>query len=67
MVTINLTPPDLQRNYVIYKRDRFIMDEERVLSAIAAEGFSPSRQSLADFFQNGAPDTVRAEAVLSAR
>jgi biotin synthase len=67
MVTINLTPPDLQRNYVIYKRDRYIMDEERVLSAIAAEGFHPSRQSLADFYQNGSPGKVREEAVLSAR
>ena len=67
MVTINLTPPDLQRNYVIYKRDRFIMDEERVLSAIAAEGFSPSRQSLADFYRNGSPGKVREEAILSAR
>jgi biotin synthase len=67
MVTINLTPPDLQRDYVIYKRDRFIMDEERVLSAIAAEGFHPSRQSLADFFRNGSPGKVREEAVLSAR
>jgi hypothetical protein len=39
---------------VIYKRDRFIMDEERVLSAIAAEGFVPSRQSLAEFYRDGA-------------
>ena len=67
MATINLTPPDLRRDYVIYKRDRFIMDEERVLSAIAAEGFSPSRQSLADFYRNGLPGKVREEAVLSAR
>jgi biotin synthase len=54
MVTINLTPPDLRHNYVIYKRDRFIMDEERVLSAITAEGFVPSRQSLAEFYRDGA-------------
>jgi biotin synthase len=58
MVTINLTPRDHQRNYVIYKRDRFIMDEKRVLSAIAAEGFSPSRQSLAEFHRNGDDPTA---------
>jgi hypothetical protein len=52
---------------VIYKRDRFIMDEERVLSAITAEGLHPSRQSLADFYRNGSPSNVREEAVLSAR
>ena len=50
---------------MIYKRDRFIMDEERVLSAIAAEGLHPSRQSLADYFQNGSPGKVSEEAVLS--
>ena len=41
MVTINLTPPELQRDYLIYKRDRFIMDEERVLSAITARRVCP--------------------------
>jgi len=66
LVTINLTPRDLQHNYVIYKRDRFIMDEERVLAAIAAEGFSPSRQSLVDFYRNGtAPAADRQEASLA--
>ena len=66
MVTINLTPRDLQDNYLIYKRDRFIMDEERVLSAIAAEGLSPSRQSLADFYRNGtAQPAPRQEAVFA--
>ena len=52
-VPINLTPHDLQRNCMIYKQDRFIMDEERVLSAIAAEGFSPSHHSPAEFYRNG--------------
>jgi biotin synthase len=53
MVTINLTPRKIQRDYVIYKSDRFIMNEERVLEAIAAEGLIPSRVSLADFYRNG--------------
>jgi len=53
LVTINLTPGDLREDYVIYKRDRFIMTEERVLAAIAAEGLSPSRQGLVEHYRNG--------------
>jgi biotin synthase len=59
LVTINLTPPDVRENYLLYKRDRFIMTEERILSAIAAEGLTASELSLADFYlkakTNGAP------------
>ena len=54
LVTINLTPNEMRGDYVIYKRDRFIMTEERVLAAIAAEGLTPSKQGLADFYRNGA-------------
>ena len=50
LVTINLTPTDHRGDYVIYKRDRFIMTEERVLTAIAAEGLAPSKTGLADFY-----------------
>jgi biotin synthase len=53
MVTINLTPRDLREGYVIYKRDRFIMHEERVLAAISAEGLVPSPRSLASFYRGG--------------
>lgn len=56
LTTINLTPEDLREDYVIYKRERFIMTEERVLSAIAAEGLSPSRQSLADYYRLNTPE-----------
>jgi biotin synthase len=35
LATINLTPRAVRADYPICKRDRFIMDEERVLSAIA--------------------------------
>ncbi len=38
LTTINLTPDDVRGDYVIYKRDRFIMTETRVLEAIANEG-----------------------------
>lgn len=50
LVTINLTPADFRENYLLYKRDRFIMTEERILTAVAAEGLEPSVQSLADFY-----------------
>jgi biotin synthase len=50
LVTINLTPEDFRENYLLYKRDRFIMTEERILTAIAAENLEPSSQSLADFY-----------------
>jgi biotin synthase len=61
LVTINLTPGELRGDYVIYKRDRFIMTEERVLSAIAAEGLSPSSQGLADYYRNATPDATARE------
>jgi biotin synthase len=50
LVTINLTPADFRENYLLYKRNRFIMTEERILNAVAAEGLEPSSQSLADFY-----------------
>jgi biotin synthase len=50
LVTINLTPADVRENYLLYKRDRFIMTEERILNAVLAEGLEPSTQSLADFY-----------------
>lgn len=52
LVTINLTPPDFRSNYLLYKRDRFIMTEEKILAAIEAEGLTPSKQSLAAHYQN---------------
>jgi len=59
LVTINLTPDEFRGNYIIYKRDRFIMTEERVLDAIADENLAPSKISLARFYRgkksNGAP------------
>jgi len=51
LVTMNLTPSDMRDDYLLYKRDRFIMTEERILSAISAEGLHPSKQSLADFYR----------------
>jgi biotin synthase len=52
LVTINLTPSEIRGDYLLYKRDRFIMTEERILSAIAAENLVPSEQSLTDFYRS---------------
>ncbi len=51
LVTINLTPDGMRGDYVIYKRDRFIMTEERVLAAIEAEKLVPSTQGLAEYYR----------------
>lgn len=61
LVTINLTPTDQRGDYVIYKRDRFIMTEERVLTAIAAEGRTPSKTGLADFYRDKMANGTAAE------
>jgi biotin synthase len=63
LVTINLTPTDVRGDYVIYKRDRFIMTEERVLGAIAAEGLMPSKSGLADFYRGKTAGEVTAKAI----
>jgi len=55
LVTINLTPSELRGDYLLYKRDRFIMTEERILSAISAEGLIASKQSLAGFYRQRKP------------
>jgi hypothetical protein len=44
----------LRRDYLLYKREQFIMDEARVLAAIAAEGLEPSVQSMTDYFEQNA-------------
>ncbi len=49
LVTINLTPDAVRSDYLLYRRDRFIMTEERILAALSAQGLEPSRQSLRDF------------------
>ncbi len=46
LVTMNLTPERLRKSYVLYRRDRFIMTEDRILAAITSENLFPSRQSL---------------------
>jgi biotin synthase len=60
LVTINLTPSEMRGDYLLYKRDRFIMTEERILAALTAEGLLPSKQSLAEFYR-GQPGKSRAK------
>ena len=65
LVTINLTPSEMREDYLLYKRDRFIMTEERILSAIQAEGLAASTESLAEFYRKNSldrPETVEAAA-----
>ena len=52
LVTINMTPTNERGDYLLYKRDRYIMTEERILSAIEAEGLEASSESLADHYRN---------------
>jgi len=54
LATINLTPRAVRGDYPIYKRDRLIMDEERVLSAIEQVGCQPSRISVSEYLRSGA-------------
>ena len=49
LCTVNLTPEGVRRDYLLYKRDRFIMTEQRILTAISAEGLEVSRTSLANY------------------
>jgi biotin synthase len=47
LVTINMTPAAFRDEYLLYKRERFIMTEEVILRAIEAEGLEPSEIGLA--------------------
>lgn len=55
LVTINMTPSEVRGDYLLYKRDRFIMTEERILNSLKAEGLVPSTQSLADYYRGLKP------------
>ncbi len=56
LATINLTPSSNRADYVLYKRDRFIMHEARVKKAVEEAGCTTSSQSISKTwadFQNG--------------
>jgi biotin synthase len=50
LVTINMTPEGFRDDYLLYKRQRFIMTEEVILRAIEAEGLEPSEMGLAQYY-----------------
>jgi biotin synthase len=56
--TINLTPRRQREHYPIYKHNRFIMDEQRVLTAIDEAGCKPSPISLSEYFRSPAAATL---------
>ena len=51
LVTINLTPPDLRNDYLLYTRDRCIITEDRALRAMAAAGLAPANTGVVDHYQ----------------
>jgi biotin synthase len=48
LATVNLTPAANRNDYLLYKRNRFIMHEERVRQAIADAGCTISTTSIAE-------------------
>jgi hypothetical protein len=48
---MNLTPQAMREAYVLYRRDRFIMTEERILQAMAGVNLDPSTQSLGHYLR----------------
>ncbi len=58
LTTINLTPRSVRGNYPIYKHDRVIMDEERVLSAIAEAGCEVSTIGIAEHLREQAAESI---------
>lgn len=55
LVTINMTPPHMRDDYLLYTRDRVIMTEERILTAMESEGRIPSDGGLAAYLDSKAP------------
>jgi hypothetical protein len=45
-----MTPEGFRDDYLLYKRQRFIMTEEVILRAIEAEGLEPSEAGLAQYY-----------------
>jgi biotin synthase len=64
LATINLTPPTNREDYLLYKRSRFIMHEERVRKAIEAADCAISTVSIEETMKRraGAEPVLRAAA-----
>ncbi len=52
LCTINLTPAENRGDYLLYKRERIIMDEARVLQAIDQEGLEVSPTGLIEHWRH---------------
>jgi biotin synthase len=61
LATINLTPSTNRSNYVLYKRDRYIMHENRVKRAVESAGCTISDKSVAAACADFQRDRVLAE------
>jgi len=66
LCTVNLTPESVRNDYLLYKRDRFIMNEERILAALDAEGLHPSPVSLARHWSTELEPVVGSESLQAA-
>lgn len=58
LATINMTPPDMRDDYLLYTRDRVIMTEERILTAMESEGRVPSEVGLAAYLHAKASEAA---------
>lgn len=51
LATINMTPSEVRHDYLLYKRERFIMTEGRILKALEQEKLQPSETGLAEHYR----------------
>lgn len=58
LVTLNLTPPALRRDYLIYTRQRCIVTETFVREALEAEGLRPAARGLVAHLEHTAARTA---------
>jgi biotin synthase len=59
LTTINLTPEGWRKNYQLYKKDRFIMSEQRVVSAIEKAGLEPSTVSMSEVLRKSRGENLQ--------
>jgi biotin synthase len=51
LATINMTPSDVRGDYLLYKRERIIMTEDRIMKALEQEKMQPSELGLAEYYR----------------
>lgn len=51
LATINMTPSDVRGDYLLYKRERIIMTEDRIMKALEQEKMQPSEIGLAEYYR----------------